>query len=71
MKRSKGLRMLLLLVSTLTVTSALAQDWRLKTNLTYWATTTPNIAIETRLLTNGLWIYQLDGIQLRIVGTKN
>lgn len=49
MNRSNGLRMLLLLISTLTMNSALAQDWRLKTNLAYWATTTPNIAAETRL----------------------
>lgn len=49
MIRSKELRMLLLLLSTLTMTSAQAQDWRLKTNLAYWATTTPNIAAETRL----------------------
>lgn len=49
MIRSKELRMLLLLLSTLTMNSALAQDWRLKTNLAYWATTTPNIAAETRL----------------------
>lgn len=47
MIRSKELRMLLLLLSTLTMTSAQAQDWRLKTNLAYWATTTPNIAAET------------------------
>ena len=49
MNRIKGLRMLLLLISTLTMNSTLAQDWRLKTNLAYWATTTPNIAAETRL----------------------
>ena len=49
MIRSKELHMLLLLLSTLTMTSAQAQDWRLKTNLAYWATTTPNIAAETRL----------------------
>ena len=47
MIRSKELRMLLLLLSTLTMTSAQAQDWRLKTNLAYWATTTPNIGLET------------------------
>lgn len=35
MNRSNGLRMLLLLISTLTMNSALAQDWRLKTNLAY------------------------------------
>lgn len=35
MNRIKGLRMLLLLISTLTMNSTLAQDWRLKTNLAY------------------------------------
>ena len=49
MKTDKGLRMLLLLVSALFVTSASAQDWRLKTNLAYWATTTPNLGVEKRL----------------------
>lgn len=49
MKTDKGLRMLLLLVSALFITSASAQDWRLKTNLAYWATSTPNIGVEKRL----------------------
>ena len=49
MKTDKGLRMLLLLVSALFITSASAQDWRLKTNLAYWATTTPNLGVEKRL----------------------
>ena len=49
MKTDKGQRMLLLLVSALFITSASAQDWRLKTNLAYWATTTPNIGVEKRL----------------------
>lgn len=35
--------------ATLAVTAAQAQDWRLKTNLAYWATATPNVAIEARL----------------------
>lgn len=39
----------LLLCVTLTTSTAQAQDWRLKTNLAYWATATPNIAAETRL----------------------
>lgn len=49
MNTDKGQRMLLLLVSALFITSASAQDWRLKTNLAYWATTTPNIGVEKRL----------------------
>lgn len=49
MRTNKGLRMLLLLVSALFITSASAQDWRLKTNLAYWATTTPNLGVEKRL----------------------
>ena len=49
MKTDKGQRMLLLLVSALFITPASAQDWRLKTNLAYWATTTPNIGVEKRL----------------------
>ena len=49
MRTDKGLRMLLLLVSALFITSASAQDWRLKTNLAYWATTTPNLGVEKRL----------------------
>lgn len=49
MRTDKGLRMLLLLVSALFITSASAQDWCLKTNLAYWATTTPNIGVEKRL----------------------
>lgn len=49
MNTDKGKRMLLLLVSALFITSASAQDWRLKTNLAYWATTTPNIGVEKRL----------------------
>ena len=50
MKTDKGLRILLLLVSALFITSASAQDWRLKTNLAYWATTTPNIGVEVLIL---------------------
>lgn len=49
MNTTKGLRILLLSITALTASSATAQDWRLKTNLAYWATTTPNLAAETRL----------------------
>lgn len=44
-RRDKLVLSILLLASA----QANAQDWRVKTNLAYWATTTPNIAIETRL----------------------
>ncbi len=40
---------ILLLCATLAPSTTLAQDGRLKTNLAYWATTTPNIAAELRL----------------------
>ena len=49
MKTDKRKRILLLLVSALFITAASAQDWCLKTNLAYWATTTPNIGVEKRL----------------------
>lgn len=49
MNTDKGKRILLLLVSALFITAASAQDWCLKTNLAYWATTTPNIGVEKRL----------------------
>lgn len=43
-------RITLVLVSAaLAVSTAQAQDWRIKTNLAYWATATPNIAAEARL----------------------
>lgn len=45
-KKRDGLLLMLLFLAT---TQGNAQDWRLKTNLAYWATTTPNIAVETRL----------------------
>ena len=40
---------LLLFSITFATTMVQAQDWRLKTNIAYWATSTPNIAAETRL----------------------
>lgn len=49
MNSSNRKRILLLSLSLLIAITTLAQDWRLKTNLAYWATTTPNIAVETRL----------------------
>ena len=45
-KRRNGLVLSILLLSA---AQANAQDWRVKTNLAYWATATPNIAMETRL----------------------
>jgi len=39
----------ILLISVALATTTQAQDWRAKTNIAYWATTTPNIALETRL----------------------
>lgn len=39
----------LLLISVALATTTQAQDWRAKTNIAYWATATPNIALETRL----------------------
>ena len=49
MKKNTRLGMWLLLVFTLVTTSISAQDWRLKTNLAYWATTTPNIGAEKKI----------------------
>lgn len=71
MKTDKGLRMLLLLVSALFITSASAQDWRLKTNLAYWATTTPNIEWKRGYQTTGRWIYPQVGTHLLFIRTRN
>lgn len=49
MNKNRRLSMWLLLVFTLVTTSISAQDWRLKTNLAYWATTTPNIGAEKKI----------------------
>lgn len=48
MVETKRLGLLLFSIPFATTTMQ-AQDWRLKTNLAYWGTTTPNIAAETRL----------------------
>ena len=45
-KRDELLLALLLMGS---IQQANAQDWRLKSNIAYWATATPNVAIESRL----------------------
>ncbi len=39
----------ILLLANILAMNATAQDWRLKTNLAYWATATPNVAAEARL----------------------
>ena len=43
---SKRLKVIVLAISAAACTTAEAQDWRIKTNLAYWATATPNIAVE-------------------------
>ncbi len=40
---------LLWVVFGITTATAQAQDWRLKSNIAYWATATPNIATEAKL----------------------
>lgn len=57
MNRSNGLRMLLLLISTLTMNSALAQDWRLKTNLASGLQQHPISLQKPDYLTDCRWIY--------------
>ena len=49
MNINRRLSMWLLLAFILTTTPISAQDWRLKTNLAYWATTTPNIGAEKKI----------------------
>ena len=43
---SKRLRVLVVAISAVACTTAEAQDWRVKSNLAYWATATPNMAVE-------------------------
>lgn len=39
----------ILLLAGILASNASAQDWRIKTNLAYWVTATPNAAVEARL----------------------
>lgn len=43
---SKRLKVIVLAISAAACTTAEAQDWRIKSNLAYWATATPNMAVE-------------------------